>query len=48
MTERTAFLDAQALADGVIRRYSNGETDRVHIVYNRFKSAWSRIRRPSR
>jgi len=39
ITERSAFLDAQALAYRVSGRYSNGETDRVHIIYNQFKSA---------
>lgn len=39
ITDRTAFLDAQALAHRVGMRYSSGETDRVHIIYNRFKSA---------
>ena len=39
ISDRTAFLDAQALAHRVSMRYSNGETDRVHIIYNQFKSA---------
>jgi F-type H+-transporting ATPase subunit gamma len=38
ITDRSAFLDAQALANRVCFRYSNGETDRVHIIYNQFKS----------
>jgi F-type H+-transporting ATPase subunit gamma len=38
VTERTAFLEAQALTNGVIRRYTNDVIDRVHLVYNRFKS----------
>jgi F-type H+-transporting ATPase subunit gamma len=38
VTERTAFLEAQALTNGVIRRYANDVIDRCHIVYNRFKS----------
>jgi F-type H+-transporting ATPase subunit gamma len=38
VTERTAFLEAQALANGVIRRYQNDIIDRVHLVFNRFKS----------
>ncbi len=38
VTERTAFLDAQAITEGVIRRYTNDVIDRVHLVYNRFKS----------
>jgi F-type H+-transporting ATPase subunit gamma len=38
VTERTAFLEAQALTNGVIRRYANDVIDRVHLVYNRFKS----------
>ncbi|OFW60800.1 MAG: ATP synthase F1 subunit gamma [Actinobacteria bacterium RBG_16_64_13] len=38
VTERTAFLEAQALTNGVIRRYANESIDRVHLVFNRFKS----------
>ena len=38
VTDRTAFLEAQALTDGTIRRYANGVIDRVHLVFNRFKS----------
>ncbi len=38
VTERTAFLEAQALANGVIRRYETDVIDRVHLVFNRFKS----------
>ena len=38
ITDRSAFLDAQALGHRVCQRYSNGETDRVHLIYNRFKS----------
>jgi len=38
VTERTAFLEAQALTNGVIRRYTADEIDRVHLVFNRFKS----------
>jgi len=38
VTERTAFLEAQALTNGVIRRYANDQIDRVHLVFNRFKS----------
>jgi len=38
VTERTAFLEAQAIADGTIRRYTSESVDRVHLVYNRFKS----------
>jgi F-type H+-transporting ATPase subunit gamma len=38
VTERTAFLEAQALTNGVIRRYANETIDRVHLVFNRFKS----------
>jgi F-type H+-transporting ATPase subunit gamma len=38
VTERTAFLEAQALTNGVIRRYVNDQIDRVHVVFNRFKS----------
>jgi len=39
ITDRSTFLDAQALAHRVSERYSNGETDRVHIIYNQFKTA---------
>jgi F-type H+-transporting ATPase subunit gamma len=38
VTERTAFLDAQAITNGVIRRYASETIDRVHVVFNRFKS----------
>jgi F-type H+-transporting ATPase subunit gamma len=38
VTERTAFLEAQALTNGVIRRYENEVIDLVHVVFNRFKS----------
>ncbi len=38
VTDRTAFLEAQALTNGVIRRYAAGSIDRVHLVFNRFKS----------
>jgi F-type H+-transporting ATPase subunit gamma len=38
VTEQSAFLEAQAIANGVIRRYSDASIDRVHLVYNRFKS----------
>jgi F-type H+-transporting ATPase subunit gamma len=38
VTERTAFLEAQALTNGVVRRYANEIIDRVHLVFNRFKS----------
>jgi F-type H+-transporting ATPase subunit gamma len=39
VTERTAFLEAQAITAGTIRRYNAESIDRVHLVYNRFKSA---------
>ncbi|HLA82270.1 MAG TPA: ATP synthase F1 subunit gamma [Thermoleophilia bacterium] len=38
VTDRSAFLDAQALAHRVAERYTNEETDRVHVLYNLFKS----------
>lgn len=38
VTDRSALLDSQALANRVGRRYANEETDRVHIIFNRFKS----------
>jgi F-type H+-transporting ATPase subunit gamma len=38
VTERTAFLEAQAIANGVITRYTSESIDRVHVVFNRFKS----------
>jgi F-type H+-transporting ATPase subunit gamma len=38
VTERTAFLEAQALTNGVIGRYTDETIDRVHLVFNRFKS----------
>jgi len=38
VTERTAFLEAQAITNGVIGRYASETIDRVHVVFNRFKS----------
>lgn len=38
VTDRAAFLEAQALTNGVVRRYSAGTIDRVHLVFNSFKS----------
>jgi F-type H+-transporting ATPase subunit gamma len=38
VTDRTAFIEAQALTNGTIRRYANDVIDRVHLVFNRFKS----------
>jgi F-type H+-transporting ATPase subunit gamma len=38
VTDSTAFLEAQALTNGVIRRYESDVIDRVHVVFNRFKS----------
>ena len=38
VTERTAFLEAQAITNGTIRRYANETIDRVHLVFNRYKS----------
>lgn len=38
VTDRTAFLEAQALTNGVIRRYVNETIDRVHLVFNHFQS----------
>ena len=39
ITDRSAFLDAQALAHRVAWRYSTNQVDRVHLIYNAFKSA---------
>jgi F-type H+-transporting ATPase subunit gamma len=38
ITDRSAFLDAQAIAHRVIDRYTTETIDRVHLVFNRFKS----------
>jgi F-type H+-transporting ATPase subunit gamma len=38
VTERTAFLEAQAITNKVITRYTAEQIDRVHLVFNRFKS----------
>jgi len=38
VNERTGFLEAQALTHGVIWRYEKEVIDRVHLVFNRFKS----------
>jgi len=43
VTERTAFLEAQAITAGTIRRYVAEEIDRVHLVFNRFKSAMEQV-----
>ena len=39
VTDRTAFLEAQAITAGTIQRYTAETVDRVHVVYNHFKSA---------
>jgi F-type H+-transporting ATPase subunit gamma len=38
VTERTAFLEAQAITNKVITHYVTEQIDRVHLVFNRFKS----------
>jgi len=38
VTERTALLEAQAIANKVMTRYTGEIIDRVHLVFNRFKS----------
>jgi len=38
VTDSTAFLEAQALTNGTIRRYQNEVIDRVHLVFNAYKS----------
>ena len=38
VTDSTAFLEAQALTNGTIWRYRGDVIDRVHLVFNRFKS----------
>jgi F-type H+-transporting ATPase subunit gamma len=38
VNEHTGFLEAQALTHGVIWRYEKEVIDRVHVVFNRFKS----------
>ena len=39
ITDRSAFLDAQAIAHRVAELYVTEKVDRVHLVFNRFKSA---------
>ena len=39
ITDRSAFLDAQAIAHRVADLYVTEKVDRVHLVFNRFKSA---------
>ncbi len=39
ITDRPRYLNAQTLADVLIRAYSSQEVDAVHLVYNRFKTA---------
>jgi F-type H+-transporting ATPase subunit gamma len=38
VTDHTAFIEAQAITNGTVRRYANETIDRVHLVFNRFKS----------
>jgi F-type H+-transporting ATPase subunit gamma len=38
VTERSAFLEAQAIANKVMNLYTTEKIDRVHLVFNRFKS----------
>jgi len=38
VTERSAFLEAQAITNRVVNWYTSGHVDRVHLVFNRFKS----------
>jgi F-type H+-transporting ATPase subunit gamma len=38
VTERSAFLEAQAITNKVIARYTSEQIDRVHLIFNRFKS----------
>lgn len=38
ITDRSAFLDAQAIAHRVADLYTSEKVDRVHLVFNRFKS----------
>ena len=38
VTERSAFLEAQAITNRVISHYTTEQIDRVHLVFNRFKS----------
>ena len=40
-TERPAYEDARAVADGIISRYEDGDVDQVQLVYTRFLSAGS-------
>ena len=39
ITDRPRYLNAQTIADVLIRAYSSQEVDAVHLVYNRFKKA---------
>lgn len=39
ITDRPRYLNAQTIADVLIKAYSAHEVDLVHLVYNRFKSA---------
>jgi F-type H+-transporting ATPase subunit gamma len=43
VTDRSAFLDAQALAHRVAWRYSTNQVDRVHLIYNSFKSSMEQV-----
>ncbi|NLE73634.1 MAG: ATP synthase F1 subunit gamma [Actinobacteria bacterium] len=39
ITDRPRYLNAQTIADVLIRAYSVQDVDAVHLVYNRFKTA---------
>lgn len=43
ITDRPRYLNAQTIADELIKAYSAEEIDLVHLVYNKFKSAIEQV-----
>ena len=41
--DRSAFMDAQALCKRIADQYSGHETDRVHLIFNRFVSPMEQV-----
>jgi F-type H+-transporting ATPase subunit gamma len=41
--QRPAIDSARTIAEGVTRRFAEGETDAVYLVYNQFRSAMSQV-----
>ncbi len=43
ITDRPKYTDAAGIAQHIVRMYENHELDRVHLVYNHFKSPMEQI-----